>query len=167
MRGFVNIGALIAALVIAVSCSEDSATGPQGFTVISGHDTVTEADWSTTAINTILSVPNGQIVFREARYLDLMVPELDSALINNGAVLVWMRPHDYGLTYLPLPYSAYANGGPWSYYYRFEVSVGRVRVLFFMIDTTNPTANLSPFTILQGTRVFRWVVIPAGATSGA
>lgn len=150
-------------------------TGPQGIqgptgnaNIISGADTVTNADWSSSTVQFSYATSNSSASFgKPARYVDFSVPADTGATFNSGAVLVWMQ-RDPVLTpnvYVQLPWLYNYVVGTQEYHYDLELKPGNIRVLFFIVDLSNPSSTPSPLTPTQATRIYRWVIIPPAAAS--
>lgn len=177
MQRLLNLGAIVA-LVVTVSCAgEDGATGPQGLqgppgtaNVISGRDTITNADWSTTTVQGTFNIsPGGTIFSKPARFLDINVAQITNSVLSAGAVLVWMQPNPAGsgadtTRYAQLPFVFTFITG-FHHIYDPQVTVGRIRVLYFIVDLSNPGTNPDPLAGQQATRIFRWVIIPPAASA--
>jgi hypothetical protein len=168
-KGRYAIGAALVAAAVMSCTGKDGPTGPPGTAnVISGRDTVANADWSGSTVQTGYQSDPGVISFsKPARYLDLSIPQIDSVVAAGGAVLVWMQPDPYDepTLYVPLPYVFLYIGSGYTYHYEPEILPGKVRVLYYVVDLDNPTSSIDPLAATQATRIFRWVIIPPAAAS--
>lgn len=185
--------ASVLAMTTAVACSgADGAQGPQGATgptgptgaqgpqgpqgppgtanIISGRDTVTDAEWSTTTTQEVLSTGGGGgSGGKPARFLDLNVPALTTQIHEGGAVLVWMQVNPSGIiqsaeSLVQLPWDFVFLTSTQLYHYDLHITPGRIRVLFFIENLSDPSAIISPL-VTQATRIYRWVLIPPAAMS--
>ena len=186
MRSFVQAGLVVTA-IFAVACKGPAgATGPQGAqgtqgvqgvqgptgptgnaNIISGVDTVTDADWSTSTVQEYYAVVGGAYGSKPARYLDFAVPQLTGTTYSEGAVLVWMNVPLLSATegFVQLPWHFLFLSASVEYHYDLNITPGRIRVLFFVQNLANPADFGDPMSVGQGTRVYHWVVIPPAASS--
>jgi hypothetical protein len=177
MNRLLTLATLLAVAITAACAGEDGqngATGPQGppgtANVISGRDTVTNADWSTTTVQGSFNItPGGTSFSKPARFLDINVPAITAPVLSAGAVLVWMQSHPGGTQvdttkYVQLPWIFTFVLGSHHIYER-EVTLGRIRVLYFIVDLSNPGTTVDPLAVTQATRIFRWVIIPPAASA--
>jgi len=153
----------------------EGPTGPQGIqgptgnaNIISGADTVAAADWSSSTIQIeYSSAPNSASFGKPARYVDFPVSDLSGTTFTAGAVLVWMQPDPNFNpdTYVQLPWLYNYVIGTQEYHYDLSLTPGNIRVLFFIVDLSDPSSITDPMTATQVTRIFRWVIIPPAAAS--
>ncbi len=180
MKTIFSLSALLTAAAFLSCNGKDGATGPQGppgndgvtgpagpagtANVISGRDTITDADWSATTTQFGYNISPGTTFYGyPARFVDLSIAQLDSAVLGSGAVLLWM---DKGAgTYVQLPWAFLFVTTARQYNFAHEISLGRVRVYYFVVVLNNPATMIDPLTITQPTRIFRWVIVPPAAAS--
>lgn len=139
--------------------------GPIGnANIITGSATYAEADWSTDLVQFSYQSDLTEIQFgKRARWIEIAVPELTAEVMASGAVFMWMRPISTVL--VPLPYRFQPLTSVWIHNYTHEIREGQIRLLYYlenqeMADDT----GLSPLTITQATREFRWMIIPPTVT---
>jgi hypothetical protein len=166
------LGVVLAAAAIMSCTGKEGPQGPPGTAnVISGRDTVSDADWSTTTIQAVVYMvaPTVGYFARPARYVDLDVPEIDAAVLGGGEVLVWMQPRGTAdsTNYVLLPWTFLWISSSLEYHYDPLVSPGSIRVIYYKVDLNDPTTLISPLSDEQATRIFRWVVIPPAAMAVA
>lgn len=167
---------LVTTAVVTAACSgEDGAPGLQGppgtANVISGRDTVSNADWSTTTTQEVLSTGTSSASGgKVARFLDLNVPQLTAAVHDGGVVLVWMQVNPSGViqsaqAFVQLPWDFVFLLASQMFHYDLDITPGRIRVLFFVENLADPSVGIDPLVPVQATRIFRWVIIPPAALS--
>jgi hypothetical protein len=173
MKRLLLTGIVAATTMLAACSGEDGVDGAQGppgtANVISGRDTVANADWSSTTTQIPYSTSNSSASFgKPARFLDLNVPQLTAQVHAGGAVLVWMQSAPVlgdANTFVPLPWNFVFLSSPNTYHYVLDLTPGRIRVLFFVQNLTDPGIFGDPLAPTQATRIFRWVLIPPAAAA--
>jgi hypothetical protein len=147
----------------------EGAVGPAGpignANIISGSATYADADWSTTLVQFSYRSNPSVIQFgKQARWIDIAVPELTASVITDGAVFMWMRPISSVL--VPLPYRFQPVSSVWIHNYTHEIREGELRLLYYLENQEDAAdISLSPLTITQATREFRWMIIPPTVTT--
>lgn len=143
----------------------EGPVGPQGpvgtANVISGRDTITEADWSSTTVQWSFFSPSfGSLASASMRYADIPVPALTARVLEDGAVLAYITPDlDYDF-FVAMPFNFTVSSPTYRRVLDFEPRPGVLRVLFYHAPLEGSVTPPSPLTIAQPTRIVRWVIIP-------
>ncbi len=172
---FLMYGLMLISMVL-LSCSaedgEDGDTGPQGppgadgldgnANVVSGTVELQNSDWlwnSNYSINTSIT----SISTWFTRYVDLMVPEIDQAIDNEGLVLVYFRflPQD---GWRPLPFQLNPIGSVFDTNIAFETSVGLIRLHYFWTPNTGPIP-MGLETHQIATATFKYIIVEGNTLS--
>lgn len=130
-------------------------------------DTVSDADWSTSTVQQYYAVTSGEYGSKPARYVDFAVPQLTGTTYSEGAVLVWMQVPLLSdtLGFVQLPWHFLFLASSVEYHYDLNITPGRIRVLFFVQNLSDPSDFGDPMSVGQATRVYHWVVIPPAASA--
>lgn len=173
-----TLSCLVLAVTVLACSGEDGRDGAAGMqgppgtaNVISGRDTVSNADWSTTTTQLVLSTGVGSASGgKPARFLDFNVAALTPEVHERGAVLVWMQVNPHGpiqsqQAFMQLPYTFIFLSSNNLFHYFLEITPGRIRTLFLVQDINDPSVFGDPLTPVQATRIYRWVIVPPAAAS--
>jgi hypothetical protein len=145
-----NISLLFVAITTTIllgSCSKDGAQGPEGPAGAQGIPGTANVIYSTWFGPTAWT-NNGtnNIYFNKA------ATGITQAIIDQGAVLAYVKFPDEGGAARPLPTVTFNGQVIWNY---MLPGVGTIR---FTANPTNGTSNFTAFTNMQ----FRYVIIPGG-----
>jgi len=185
MRRTLTFTALFLGAILTAACTGDQGpTGPEGpqgpqglqgpdgiqgpagtANVVSGRDTLTEADWSSSTIFYGFQInPSTGFFWEDARYVDVAIPEITAAVIDGGAVLFWMSTNFSFTDFKPLPLQFIRNTtNQYTWTYDYLLSEGSVRFLFRHDRLDAAVAPPDPLSTTQPDRIFRWVIIPPAA----
>ena len=147
----------------------EGAVGPAGpignANIITGSATYADADWSTTVVQFSYQSDPTEIQFgKQARWIEIDLPELTAEVMTSGAVFMWMRPISTVL--VPLPYRFQPVTSVWIHNYTHEIREGQITLLYYLENQEiADDISLSPLTITQATREFRWMIIPPTVTT--
>lgn len=155
---------LLTFLFLAACTGDQGPVGPAGApgnaNVKSGAIAPTNAEWLWNSNYCLQTSPSSTTCWF-TRYVDVAVAEIDSNIVDNGAVLVFMEPDPGTNRWVPLNYSYTSFGGTYMFNYAYEVMDGNLRLHFYM--TPNTGANPSSQTWTLATLKFRYVIIAGKA----
>lgn len=156
---------VIGLLSILVACEgKVGPAGPGGASgnanVKSGSVSPTNADWLWQAQ---YCLQNSQTTNNcwFSRYVDVSIAQIDSNIVKNGAVLVFMEPDPGTGKWVPLNYSFASFNGTYMFNYAYEVTEGNLRLHFYMTPNTGSNPDTQTWTL--PTLEFRYVIIAGRA----
>jgi hypothetical protein len=159
---------LFVAALGAVACEGDTGpVGPEGppgsANVTSGTFTVAVNAWT----NGFWFMPiDGGTQANPAKVATVTVPGITSDLVENGAVLIYLRvpstPVGASNQWTLLPFHQGGFGGGYLVSIKAAVSAGQVRI-GYAHETTGPTTAPDVYTIIMPAYEFRWVGISQAA----